>query len=342
MICDINLVIERIKSFHEKPLPPEERWYGVGAVFRRLADLPDDFPLRLQINHGPYIEDGPLAFYDNSPLPVLVCRKSLEGFHSRRPGKIAFSCGTAQVWYRRMNNIQLAEDAAGTLAFPCHSTHHIEAVFDHSAYAKHLLKLPDHFQPVTVCMYWIDILNGYHQHYIDMGIPVVSAGHMADPLFLSNFYGNLRRHRYTTGNEMGTHAILSIEMGIPYFHSGSLPYYEDRTGGDPDFTTQYNHDYQGSRPMAWKFLGLLPKVDSSLEITSELKSFVSYLHGADEALDRIALRRFIVEAYLMATPAARIALNDVWGDRQLQSRLGLASSGSGSSVPATVLPGQAH
>lgn len=153
---------------------------------------------------------------------------------------------------------------------------------------------------------------------------------MADPYFLSEFYKNIRRYRYTTGNDVGTHTVLSIEMGIPYFHSGPTPRYRDLTGNDPDFNygvacgdgvVDIGRD---RRPMVSELCRLLPDPDGPIAISADLQAFVSYLHGTDEPLDRGALRRLIVEAYLTATPAARVAVENVWNDEDLQRHLGLS------------------
>jgi hypothetical protein len=318
---------------YERPaIPPEPEWYGIGNVVRDLAGLPRQFPLALQIHHGPHIDEAPLDFYNASPLPLLACRREIIPLHTRRPGKLAMAIGTPQVHYRRMNRIERRPDAAGTLAFPCHSSHHVEARFDDGAYAKALRNLPAALQPAVVCVYWRDLMAGRHRPYLDEGLRVVSAGHMFDPDFIARLYGYLPFFRYVTGNEVGTHAILALEMGIPYFHLGERPRYVDLTGGDPTLAQRtpgkvYEYDAIMDRSMSRRLYALLPGAEAPA-ISEELAEFVRYLHGCDEPLDCEALRRFIVDAAL-AHDEATAAIVSVLSEPATVTAHPLMASGGG-------------
>jgi hypothetical protein len=314
---ELNLDIGRINNFDKLPLPRESEWYGIGRVVRELANLPADFPLYLQVHHGPCIEEFPMVHYDASPLPVLTCRDAFVKLHARIPGKTAKIMGTPQVLYRRLHNVVISESAQGTLAFPYHSSHHVAAVFDQERYAERLLQLPEEFQPVTVCVYWKDIMEGHHLAYANRGLRVVTAGHIADQDFTTRFYNHLRHFRYTTGNFTGSHSILSLEMGIPYFHSGPIPLLVDRTSGDPYFVEvaggpgkQISADAI-DRPIGSQVDNLLPKLGGNMEISPVLKQLVSYIHGCDRPLDGDDLRRFVIRAYFKHDVAGRV-LHDLW------------------------------
>jgi hypothetical protein len=307
---DFNQAVDRILQFESLPLPHESEWYGIGNVVRELAKLPPRFPLHLQIHHAAYIEETPLHHYDVSPLPVLVCRSAFVRLHARSTQKTAMVLGSPQIRYRRIRRIDTADFGQGTLAFPCHSSHHVAATFDDKAYADELLNLPVEFHPLTVCMYWKDILEGRHLFYSRKGIRVVTAGHIADPCFLEIIYGYLRQFKYTTGNFTGTHSIMSLEMGIPYFNSGPTPIWEDRTGGDVDFLESVGgagnslRMDQLPRPIGSLIDKLLPKPGKNMEISDELKKHVSYLHDCDAPLDADELRKFAIRAYIRFDPAA--------------------------------------
>ena len=53
--------------------------------------------------------------------------------------------------------ISLNANAKGTIAFPAHSTHHIDVVVNWNEYIDELLNLPKECHPVAVCLYFLDV-----------------------------------------------------------------------------------------------------------------------------------------------------------------------------------------
>ena len=294
--------LARILYFEALPLPPASEWYGIGNVLRDLLGLPPGFPLNVNLHHGPCLTEKTIDFYDADDRPVLVCRRSFLPIAGRRPGKIALNCGTMQVHYRRRAGVVPRPDRRGTLAFPRHSTHHVRSVFDADAYAEQLLGLPPRFQPVVVCLYWKDILHNQAKPFLDRGLPVVTAGHMADPTFVERLYALMSRFRYVTGNDVGSHATFALEMGIPYFHLGDLPFVRDETGGDPLWAGKGRQhpdrliSIEDMGPVVGRYRELVPGPDAVEPINPVLASFVQNLHGCDEPIDFDALRECVVRA----------------------------------------------
>lgn len=131
--------------------------------------------------------------------------------------------GAPYVHYRRSLDIRQNADARGTLAFPAHSTREMRANFDLDRYCEKLMALPSRFQPVTVSLYYGDILHyNLEQFYRQKGFDVVcSTAGTGKPAYES-FYEQLRHFKFATSNEPGSYSFYAVEMGIPFFILGEL------------------------------------------------------------------------------------------------------------------------
>lgn len=229
---------ELLELAADRPAPaPDKFWssnvYGIGKWLKRYVGYPDRLPLCAEIDHGPHWVSVPHKMYLESQAPLLLFHNQQQVDSFRDFGaKPCAAAGSAFAYYRWMNGIRVASDAAGTLAIPTHSTHHLKTTFDWRAYCRDLRSLPARFQPVTISLYWKDILNGTHRVFLEEGFEVVTSGHIYDDRFIERFYRNLSRHRFVTSNEMSTGGIYGLEMGQPYFLWGSQEYRQYNTGGD--------------------------------------------------------------------------------------------------------------
>lgn len=131
--------------------------------------------------------------------------------------------GAPYVHYRRARNIMQDPNAKGTLAFPAHSIRDVRAQFDLDLYCKELRALPPEFQPITISLYYGDIMYyDLDRYYRKQGFDVVcSTAGTGKPAYES-FYEQLRQHKYATSNEPGSYSFYAVEMGIPFFIHGEL------------------------------------------------------------------------------------------------------------------------
>jgi len=83
--------------------------------------------------------------------------------------------------------------------------------------ADELVKLPEKFQPVSVCIFWRDYNLGHHRPFAARGLKIVSAGHMFDPFFLWRLYALCRPNKYSSGNGIGSYIWYSMAAGCQYF-----------------------------------------------------------------------------------------------------------------------------
>jgi len=314
----LNDEIRKIEIFESKfQGTPRSQWYGMGYWLKEYLDVPKFLPLFVHMDHGVPIQDEPLKSDSATKLPLFFVRRSRKDKFEERYGKKSFVVGSSFVHYRRLRQVERDPEAKGTVAFPTHSSHLIDVVSDWCSYADALLGLPSHFHPVTVCLYWKDLVNGAHRPLLEKKIPVVTAGHMADPSFVVNFYNILRKHSYSTSNMMGSYTFYSIEMDIPFFLYGENPRFNN-WGGDPNRPQgTYELDARSADEMEFRDYFLF---DSSKPISIPVSIHQKCLEklGLDGPIDRGELRRAIYTALLTHGPERLLA--KIWrGLRGLSS-----------------------
>lgn len=228
---NLEQAIDRIK-FYEKHFssPSGDKCYGMGNALKRYLKLPQFFPLYIELDHGVGLVETPNNCQLQTKYPILVTREGQKKELLKHKKK-AYVTGSTFVHYRKSNKIELSPEAVGTVCFPVHSTHLIDVVFDWEKYCEELLNLPQQFHPITICIYWSDLLKNRHKPFLDKKINVVTAGHMADPSFTHNFYHILRKHKYGTSNQISSCTFYCVEMGIPFFLYGDEPLFNN-FGGD--------------------------------------------------------------------------------------------------------------
>lgn len=301
--------LERIKYFHAQTQhPPEAAWYGLDRPLKRAFDIPDVMPVLVQMHHSIdcYLHTPPC--YTSHKGALLVGTKYYQKLYVEHYGKPTYATGSPYVHYRRMNGVDILPDAKGTLAFPAHSTHHVHSRYDVERFADLLLALPDSLQPVGVCLYWMDMLNGKLEPFLKRNIPVYTAGHIFDPDFHVRFYDILRRYRYSTANAaMGSHIVLALEMGLPYFRLGGRYMMEDVTGGDPNWPGGAQPEDAFSSKLAAEIERLTFDLEphhtaTDIAISPELAAKVSEAHGCDGPVDADLTRKIIFYAFLKRHP----------------------------------------
>lgn len=201
-------------------------YYGQATILKRYASLPPDKPLTFVLEHGLRFDRGmgPIdrdALLETVGSPSARRAEILRTLTSKTVVPIGFGYLYAQDLVAREHGADPApHERRGTLAFPAHSTHYIRARFDHESYADELVGLPADFQPVAICGYWKDILDGSLEAYARRGMPLLTCGHMFDHDFLLRLHDLCRRFRYATGNRIGTSVFAAAASGCRFFYSG--------------------------------------------------------------------------------------------------------------------------
>ena len=215
--------VERLKK-EQKKKPRLSTLYGMDRIFRLVYKIPFYIPVAqcCLLEHGVNFQfslfferlkssKNELIFLDNS--------HRVNEFEKQTENQ-AYAIGPLYPKYRRFKNIVPKLDRKGTLAFPSHSSSQFDFSEGYSKYAEDLKKLPDEFQPVTICLYYYDILQGHHQTFTDAGFTVITNGYVGDAGFVDRLYDHISSFQYITSNHTGSYSFYALEMGIPFFLYG--------------------------------------------------------------------------------------------------------------------------
>ena len=148
---------------------------------------------------------------------------------------------------------------------------------DIESYCSALLKLPEKFHPISICLHEDDIRKGRHRAYLARGFSVYSAGARRDPNFADNFYSILSEHKYSTSNGAGSYVLYSVEMGIPFFLYGP----------NAEITHQIFDAFE-SEPALQRFNQLFDGVFD--DITEAQRLFVTDEAGVEQSVSAQVLR----------------------------------------------------
>ena len=196
--------------------------YGFNVIIKEYARFPNFLSLPCHWEHG-WSLSLPLNtdLATNKPLMLVFSKRRERAWKEKSHIPVAVM-GAPFVHYRRMRNIKKDENAKGTVAFPSHSCYGIESIFDINKYCEELRKLPDDFQPVTICLHIDDVNTGKGDIFKKQGFDFFTAGNRDSAKFPSRFYNILKIHKYSTSNTIGTHTFYSVEMDIPFFILGEI------------------------------------------------------------------------------------------------------------------------
>lgn len=305
-ILDLQVEIEKIKFYEEKfqqniqKYCQPSRWYSQGYWLRKYLGIPNFIQELPVMDHGVPLTDQMPPFYSEAPEPILISRegrkKALE-----KLGKKSYVTASVLPYCRKISKINKSKNAKGTIIFPSHSTHCVDVVLDWNTYAKQLLKLPQYLHPITVCVYWKDLLSDEYKAFLEQGMPVVTAGHIIDPDFALNFYKILSQSTYTSSNMIGSYTFYSIEMGIPFFLYGLEPQFNNWSNDPNDppglysIKEHYNSKFSEFKEILEKENLFLFHENDSIVIREEAYELCLEKLGYNDEINKNELRRVIYE-----------------------------------------------
>lgn len=198
-------------SRSERPI----EMYGFGAILRRLCHLPPRWPLMVNSQHGVSLWTVPIQHELNAPEPrLLVHSRRWVDIYSNVGYRRAVAIGSPFVMFRRhlLNEGQAqVMPTRRALFFLSHSTLWEKAQWQ----ADHLLPALEQIRrregDVTVCLHFVDVINGLAQSIFDAGFEVATAGHYFNTDFPHNFYTLLLGHDVVYTNAVGSHIFYAVE-----------------------------------------------------------------------------------------------------------------------------------
>lgn len=281
-----------------KNKPYQSSFYGLDKCLKKYAFFPQKLPLYIENDHG-------VGGYSEKPsMTELRTNAPFFLFHGERLAKEWITLtktpcavmGSPFAYYRKIKKIKKKKDCFGTVSFPSHGTHWIDCEIDWKLYCNLLKKLPDVYQPVSVCLYWTEVNKGVYKVFFDEGISVFTAGHMFDNMFVDRFYEILSQHKFSTSNLMQSCAYYSIEMGIPFFLYGENLQINIFNNGDPNFKLG---SLQSEEHVRWIFGNNKLFSTPTTEISDEQIKFVESEMGTHTSLSRWQLSVLLWCSYLL-------------------------------------------
>jgi hypothetical protein len=200
-------------------------FYGNATILKLYARLPQSYPLKIVIPHAisfsaTHMAEGEARF----PLPVVHCYpQARKAAYLRSTRKLVLDAAAPFLYVRELLADQAGPNRSGTIFFPSHSTHHIEARYSVDEIAVRLRQLDEKYAPITICLYWRDVNAGLQDVYARHGFRVVSAGHIYDPLFQFRLFHLCTMHRFSASSELTSAMFFSIAAGCQYAYIPGTP-----------------------------------------------------------------------------------------------------------------------
>lgn len=267
--------------------------YGFGKQIRAYGYFPKWLPLCVYTDHSPGDRDVCYAHELASSAPVqLYHSPNRVGRWKALSKKPCYCFYSPSVFYRKTKGIEKAIDAKGTLAFPAHTTPSIDDISDMQIYINKLKKLPEEYQPVSVCLHMVDINKGMHKIFIANGFNVYTAGNIYDERFIPRFYSIIRYFKYSTSNLGGSYLYYSVEMGIPFFLYGDEPSFVNKDDPNIEKGEYTSYKKQDSYQSLVSLFSAITPV-----ITEEQKAFVHRDLGLDDGLGRWQMAAVLYYAF---------------------------------------------
>jgi len=196
--------------------------YDIPNVVKEYADFPKWMPNVFMANHGWATHFTPLfpELQSNKEL-MLVINKKTKKYWEEDGNKKVVVFGLHYIHYRRRKKIKKSPDSKGTIVCPAHGTTNIYMDFDIDDFCSKLKELPPEFHPITICLGIHDIeLWKKDIEFKKHGFELVTAGSPMNKEFIDNLYEILGKHNYCVSNSLTTVAILTLELGLPFFLLG--------------------------------------------------------------------------------------------------------------------------
>lgn len=301
---DPLLTLTRERPLVTPELHPSNDYYGNATLLKRHAGLRPRATLHAAVEHGIVLGDFVWEADLASGLPVMLCASSARAATiapSLPDGMGVVPIGPLIHYVGRPAPPPSRSEDGVLVAFPAHSTHHIDVDYDAESFAELLCAQRPRHADVRVCLYWRDVQRGLHEPYRARGLTCVSAGHIYDPRFLPRLHAILAGAGAVATNEPGSHVIYAAALGRPVWLIDQeiafrAPAEVQRRDGPPEPT----HPWQVALRRAFGE----PRTD----LTAEQRELVAEIGGTGEVLGRRRLRGLLLEAataYAAASPASR-------------------------------------
>ncbi|MDR5637928.1 hypothetical protein RHH25_00735 [Thermosynechococcus sp. PP42] len=200
----------------------QNTYYGISHTLKKYANISLQKKLMATIEHGLYLSDTVWdADLSPSASGIVTFSKYRERIISKYTDKKVFPVGP-YIHYANLINSEKLEELKAKLGrtllfFPAHSTHWIEAQFEHLETIEVLKNLSASFDSILVCFYWKDYKPNIFSLYRKHNFYCTTAGHIFDWNFLSRLKSVISLSDFTASNTIGTHVGYCVYMQKPHW-----------------------------------------------------------------------------------------------------------------------------
>lgn len=223
-LTDIPALSKHIQMFspYTNEINRSNDWYGHAAVFKKYLNLPNNYQFKLIIEHGFYLTDHVSAAELENKLPVFITYNNYRQKVLKKYAEEAYNIGpfinyASHLYTKKQLAFEKKRLGKSLLYFPMHSSFEIDVKYSRQQICDRIKKLGKKFDSVRICLYWADVIKGYHKIYQDYGFECVTAGHILDPLFLPRLKSIIEISSSTISNVVSTQVGYSIFMGKPHY-----------------------------------------------------------------------------------------------------------------------------
>ncbi len=289
---------------YKKPRDVTVDDYSHGKWLRKFAYYPKFLPIYSHMDHGidPYEAVSKANIEINMPS-VFFFSPDRVNYYKKNSNKTvpAYQIQSPFLFCRKYLGIEKDRKATGTLAFPAHNITSKDKNntinFDIDKYISDLKSLPDKYQPISVCMYWIDIKLGRHKIFLENGFNVYTAGNIHNYNFIENYYAILKNFKYATSNTYGSYAPYSVEMSIPFFLYGERPDRSNFSTKDvPKEVKNSTYSSVFDYPKAKKFFTLFGEITDT--ISPEQKAYIDSIMPTNGGVSRLHASYILYTSFL--------------------------------------------
>lgn len=194
-------------------------FYGIRETLLAYAKLPGFFPLPVAVQHG-WLRYATTFEASGNPPEIWVdsqrIASELEAFYPKKRIRII---GSFYYYLLALLRDDLSPVVrSGSICIPPHSSHLVSTVYAVEDFARKLNELGDEYKPITVMVYYLDMISSTVEIYEKYGFKVVSNGSLFEVNFLKNFVRNVHDKQHCIFSDLGSGVLFAADMGLNLVH----------------------------------------------------------------------------------------------------------------------------